>query len=87
MKISKNEKLYTISELSPQDLTTMMYLLGKIRENTCYLHLTKNETALFCPGDGYLAVLKDEQLESFHTIMDDWEKATSLMIISKKHAI
>ncbi|MDR1611098.1 MAG: hypothetical protein LBS08_06285 [Candidatus Symbiothrix sp.] len=71
MKVSISKKGYTLSGISPEELSTIKYLLGNIRKR-CFL-TPKNEDGNYCSGSDFLAILNEDELNEFRAFMDEWE--------------
>ena len=72
MKVKLSKKGYTLSGVSAEQLDTVMYLLGNIKER-CFTDAPE-ENGDYYSGSDFLAVLNKQQLKNFHEFIDGfWE--------------
>ena len=68
MRVSLNQKGYTLSNLTAGELKTIMYLLGTIKDRCFKTDPERNGD--YYSGDGFIAVLNEKEFKDFHRFVD-----------------
>jgi hypothetical protein len=71
MKVSVSKKDDTISGIRAEELQTIMYLLGNIRER-CFRAGPEENGEYYYSGDDFLAVLKQRELDDFYSFVNNF---------------
>ena len=84
MKVSASSKGYTLSGISPEQLNTVMFLLGTLKDR-CFKE--EEENGKYYDGGDFLAALNKEELHAFHRFVDgfwyEYEKMKAKINLKK----
>ncbi|MDR2806289.1 MAG: hypothetical protein LBB85_11775 [Dysgonamonadaceae bacterium] len=70
MRVSVNQRGYTLSGLTTVELNTVMFLLGQIKKQ-CFCDCDYDkETGRYCDGGGFVASFGPEEREALYSFVD-----------------
>jgi hypothetical protein len=78
MRISVNQRGYTLNNLSTEELKTVMHLLGVIKRN-CFRG-DKTSDGAYYSGTGFYAFLNEDELKALHSFVNEfWHEHAKLL--------